>query len=113
MVSTGFNYTEVPKVAKWCANNGIEKLFIFGLMRSGLGNIYLRKHGEVPELVFDELILEVTDKFRNKLEIIHYKYTNNAECILLYSDGKIVIDPYHKPPNYQTRDWKYIQTHIR
>ena len=38
-----------------------------------------------------------------KMKIIYYEYSNNAECILVYGDGRVVIDPYPNSQSFQLK----------
>ncbi|MFA7382120.1 MAG: radical SAM protein [Desulfurivibrionaceae bacterium] len=102
-VVTNINYFEIDNIARWCINNGIRKYYLFGLMKSGNGNSFINKYGEVNSKLNgmkDKLI----DNYSNSgMEIVVHSYTTNAECIIVYGDGEMIIDPYHNGAPYQKR----------
>ncbi len=101
-VVTSLNTNSILDIAKWCFNKKVKKYFLFGLMRSGKGGDFINKFGEAPDEDIYELLAKLKQKYSHQqLEIIHYDYKRNAECILVYGDGQIVIDPYPNPPSFQ------------
>lgn len=101
-VVSPLSFDSILDVAEWCIYKKIKTYFLFGLMRSGKGADFIEKVGEVPEADISKLICKLKQKYTDtQLEIIHYDYKKNAECILIYGDGKVVIDPYPTPPLFQ------------
>ena len=101
-VVTPLNFNSVADIADWCFKKKIKKFFLFGLMRSGKGDGFINTTGEVPKNEIENIIAQLKNKYSpDQLDIIYYDYKKNAECILIYGDGKVVIDPYPKPPKYQ------------
>ncbi len=92
-VVTNENVFTLDDIAEWCVDTGIKKWFLFGLLQSGLGAAYQKEHG----IVKGEDIRAKADCIRkqcgDQLELIVYEYENSAECILIYGDGRVVIDP--------------------
>jgi hypothetical protein len=35
------------------------------------------------------------------MEIVYYEYKNSADCVLVYGDGRVVIDPYPHNDSFQ------------
>jgi MoaA/NifB/PqqE/SkfB family radical SAM enzyme len=101
-VVTSLNIDFIPDVAEWCLRKKVKKYFLFGLMRSGLGECFIEEHGEVSPAAISAIIAELKRKYsREQMEIIYYDYSNNAECILIYGDGRVVIDPYPDSKSFQ------------
>ncbi len=101
-VVTPLNIDSISDIAEWCLYKSIKKYFLFGLMRSGLGNSFMNEHGEVSPANISEIIAELKRRYsREQIEIIYYDYSNNAECVLIYGDGRVVIDPYPNSQSFQ------------
>ena len=101
-VVTPLNIDSISDIAEWCLYKSIKKYFLFGLMRSGLGNSFMNEHGEVSPADISEIIAELKRRYsREQIEIIYYDYSNNAECVLIYGDGRVVIDPYPNSQSFQ------------
>jgi len=101
-VVTPLNIDSISDIAEWCLYKSIKKYFLFGLMRSGLGNSFMNEHGEVSPADISEIIAELRRRYsREQIEIIYYDYSNNAECVLIYGDGRVVIDPYPNSQSFQ------------
>lgn len=101
-VVTNNNKNNINAIVEWCINNKIEKFYLYGLVRSGLGNSYIKANGMPSMVEFYKLVNDLKQQYSNeKIEIKYYDYTENAGCILVYGDGKILIDPYFNSPNYQ------------
>jgi len=101
-VVTPLNIDSISDIAEWCLYKSIKKYFLFGLMRSGLGNSFMNEHGEVSPADISDIIAELKRRYsREQIEIIYYDYSNNAECVLIYGDGRVVIDPYPNSQSFQ------------
>ena len=101
-VVTPLNIDSILDIAEWCLRKSVKKYFLFGLMRSGLGESFMNEYGEVSPADISDIVDELKRRYsREKIEIIYYDYSNNAECVLIYGDGRVVIDPYPDSPSYQ------------
>lgn len=101
-VVTPLNMGFIPDIAEWCLHKKIKKYFLFGLMRSGLGECFMKKYGEVSPAHISAIVAEMRRRYsREQMEVIYYDYSNNAECILIYGDGRVVIDPYPDSQSFQ------------
>lgn len=101
-VVTRLNISAISDIAEWCLYKNVKKYFLFGLMRSGLGESFMREHGEVSPAELSEIVAELKRRHSHQqMEIIYYDYSNNAECILIYGDGRVVIDPYPDSQSFQ------------
>ncbi|MFZ5452458.1 MAG: radical SAM protein [Thermodesulfobacteriota bacterium] len=103
-VITPLTISHACHVAEWCCNNGISKYYLFGVMPSGMGHHFIRKYGRVSEEDFNDLVTKLGGDYSSRgLTIVPHPYTHNAECILVYGDGTVMIDPYHQAPPFQRR----------
>lgn len=101
-VATSHNISSVPEIARWCFSKGIKRFFIFGIMKSGNGELFVEQGGEVSKGKILEVVTDLISEYSaSDMDIIYYDYAKNAECILVYGDGRIVIDPYPVEPSYQ------------
>ena len=101
-VVTPLNVDFIRDIAEWCLYKKVKQYFLFGLMRSGLGESFMKEHGEVSPADISAIVAELKRKYsRKQMEIIYYDYSNNAECILIYGDGRVVIDPYPESQSFQ------------
>jgi MoaA/NifB/PqqE/SkfB family radical SAM enzyme len=101
-VVTTLNIDAIFDVAEWCVYKKVKKHFLFGLMRSGLGKRFIEQYGDVSPGHIAELVAKLQKKYSSEqIEIIYYDYTNNAECILIYGDGRVVLDPYPNSTSFQ------------
>ncbi len=101
-VVTTLNIGAIFDIAEWCVYKKVKKYFLFGLMRSGLGKSFIDQYGEISPADISEIIAELQRRYsREQIEIIYYDYSNNAECILIYGDGRVVIDPYPNSQSFQ------------
>jgi MoaA/NifB/PqqE/SkfB family radical SAM enzyme len=96
------NFGELLNVAEWCFSKGVKQLYLFGLMKSGRGIEYINITGEVPAHEISEAVEMLQARFdQTQMEIVYYDYQKNSECVLIYGDGRMVIDPYPKAPTFQ------------
>jgi cyclic pyranopterin phosphate synthase len=101
-VITILSIHSVLDIAGWCLHKRVKRYFLFGLMRSGLGESFIKEYGEVPPADISEVVAELKRRHSHEqMEITYYDYSNNAECILIYGDGRVVIDPYPESPSFQ------------
>lgn len=101
-VVTPLNVNDISDIAEWSFSKGITRYYLFALMKSGHGKRFIEANGAVPLEQISVILARLKSKYHNsKMEIIYYDYSHNAECILIYGDGKIVIDPYHKSSTFQ------------
>lgn len=101
-VVTRSNIETVDQIAEWCVANRVRKYFLFGLMQSGLGYEYAIRNGMVIPSCIKRKAENLSLKYKgSNIEFISYEYINPAECILIYGDGRLVIDPYFESDTYQ------------
>lgn len=102
VVVTSSTIKSVKNILEWCITQGVTKLYLFGLMKSGKGAQFISSHGIVSGECIDGVINEISEIAREAgIEIVYYDFQNNAECILIYGDGDIIVDPYPDAPTYQ------------
>ena len=68
-------------------------------MKSGRGSSFAKTGGTVAKNELEKIHKDLRGKYSERVAL--YKYTNNAECILVYGDGRVMIDPYPTAPNHQ------------
>lgn len=101
-VVTTLNISDIFDIAEWSFSKGVVRYYMFALMKSGHGQRFIDANGVVPQAKMSDIVSALKRKYsKNKMEIIYYDYNNNAECILIYGDGTIVIDPYQKSNTFQ------------
>jgi MoaA/NifB/PqqE/SkfB family radical SAM enzyme len=101
-VVTTLNVSDINNIAEWSFSKGVTSYYLFALMKSGSGKRFIESNGEVAPEQINKIHSELKTKYSsNGMDIVYYDYTNNAECILIYGDGKIVIDPYPKSTTFQ------------
>jgi MoaA/NifB/PqqE/SkfB family radical SAM enzyme len=101
-VVSPLNIQEVKHVAAWCLDRGFKHYFLFGLMKSGRGQQFVADVGEVAPERFDDLLKAVQGAYMtNGFEVSAYTYRAAAECILVYGDGSVIIDPSFDSATYQ------------
>lgn len=100
-VITKYNQHKLADIARWCYDHGVDHWYLFGLMRSGKGKKFIEFNGDVDNDLVINSISEIKSEFKNKMKIVHYDYQKSGECILIYGDGRVVIDPYPDHPTYQ------------
>ena len=101
-VVTSINKDRILDIAEWCVHNNVLQYYLFGLMRSGNGNAFINQEGEVSQSDIGNILFELNNKQSyEKTKVIYYDFKNKAECILIYGNGRIVIDPYPISPSYQ------------
>jgi len=101
-VVSKINRDAIFDIAEWCHSRGIVQYYLFGLMKSGRGKSFVDAAGEVSSKDIAGIVKELESKYSSdRLKIAYYDYHKKAECILIYGDGRVVIDPYPVPPSYQ------------
>jgi MoaA/NifB/PqqE/SkfB family radical SAM enzyme len=96
------NIDEAEKIANWAKALGVEEYFIFGLMNSGNGIDYIDEYGKLTSMELETLVNNLKYRFADHhFSIKCYSYDRNAECIIVYGTGEIIIDPYPLAPKYQ------------
>jgi MoaA/NifB/PqqE/SkfB family radical SAM enzyme len=102
-VVTKRNINQLKDIAKLIFKMGASHFYLFGLMKSGNGDEYIKIHGDPSFEDIDLIRNELAVEYKDKMEIIFYDYKNKAECILVYGDGRIVIDPCPSGENFQQK----------
>lgn len=101
-VVSNANIEHLGEIAEWCFKKGVRQYYLFGLMKSGRGKSFIDQIGEAPHADISEIVYGLRQKFSSSdMKIIYYDYRKKAECILVYGDGRVVIDPYPDHPSYQ------------
>lgn len=100
-VVTPQNKDKLKSIAEWCIQNQVEKYYLFGLMKSGKGCKFISGTGSLTISELEEVHSVLLGQYNDRLDIKLYKYESYAECILVYGDGRIVIDPYPDKDTHQ------------
>lgn len=98
-------YDKVEDIIEWCIGVEINKIYLSNLLQSGLGEKFISESGRISNTDFSELVYKLQLKYKDKnLKIISHPYEKNAECILMYGNGDMYIDPCFESETHQ----KYI-----
>ena len=101
-VVTNSNLPAIKDIAKWSFENNASGYYLFGLMKSGRGRQFIDKYGDADAVEVDMIYKNLEDEYKNTgMKISYYPYSKKAECVLVYGDGSVVIDPYPIAPLYQ------------
>ena len=100
-VVTNETIDHLKDIASWIHKRGVSHLYLFGLMKSGKGGKYIASHGEPSFEAIMKIQNELKIQYEGKMDIIFYDYQDKAECILVYGDGRIIIDPGPNGINFQ------------
>lgn len=103
-VVTPSSYDKIKDIAEWAIKNGVEKYYIYNLLLSGKGKSYIAEDGRISEKEFCELINKLKMLYSSKdLKIVGHPYEHNAECIIVYGNGDVLIDPYFDDDSCQKK----------
>lgn len=92
-------------LVEWCVKQGIKNIYFANLLKSGLGEKYINQKGRIDNKDFFNLINDLKSTYSNKgVRIIYHPYEKNAECVLVYGNGDMYIDPCFDNESFQ----KYI-----
>lgn len=98
-------YAKVEDIIEWCIGMEIDKIYISNLLQSGLGEKFIKESGRISDSEFSKLVHRLQQKYKNEnLKIISHPYEKNAECVLMYGNGDMYIDPCFESETHQ----KYI-----
>ena len=82
----------------------MKRIYFSNLLQSGLGESFIKTSGRITNEEFAKLINDLKTKYNKQIEIISHPYEKNAECILMYGNGDVYIDPCFEEETHQ----KYI-----
>jgi MoaA/NifB/PqqE/SkfB family radical SAM enzyme len=100
----------VRDVAQWAYDNHVSRYYLFGVMPSGLGHEYTSRHGSVADHEFDAITAELQRLYDPLgMKVIAHAYRGNAECILVYGNGDLYVDPFFERPPYQLKLGNVLQ----
>lgn len=103
-VVTNNNINSIHKIAEWCKKNSVQKYYLYGLLRSGQGEEYIKNFGRPTNEQFDKLIEELKNNYQDdNFKISCYDYNENGECILIYGNGDIFVAPYYNSPDFRLK----------
>ena len=94
----------VEKIIEWGIEKKFKSIYLSNLLQSGLGEDFIKKSGRITDNDFAKLVNNLKNKYGKRIKIISHPYEKNAECILMYGNGDIYVDPYFKSETHQ----KYI-----
>lgn len=98
-------YPMVDEIVKWCIYHNIKRIYLSNLLQSGLGEEFIKENGRITDEDFATLIKRLnSDYAQYGVKIISHPYEKNAECILMYGNGDMYVDPYFDSETHQ----KYI-----
>jgi MoaA/NifB/PqqE/SkfB family radical SAM enzyme len=91
VVTNGLLHEILPFVENAVLLN-VKKIDFFPILKSGNGLAYLKSHS-CDFKYAKEKILELQAEFKQKILINYYDY-EYPECVLIYLNGDVVVDPY-------------------
>jgi MoaA/NifB/PqqE/SkfB family radical SAM enzyme len=91
----------IENIADWAYSIHSTQYYLFGLMRSGKGNNFINKNEMIKPNWIESINAKVKEKYFGKMEVVYYGYENKGECVIVYGDGKILIDPYPGESTHQ------------
>lgn len=100
-VLTTRSYNEIDEIINWCLEKGASRFYLLNLLNSGKGDKYINETGKVIPDTFNAVLEGSRKKYGQKIEIVGHPYVGNAECVLIYGDGDVIIDPYFKSETHQ------------
>jgi len=101
-VISASNVDQIYDIASWCFSKKVKHYYLFGMMKSGRGDRFLNTYGEVSSENIGIVIESLKSMYSpSDMKVIYYDYQKKSECILVYGDGRIVIDPYPDAPSFQ------------
>ncbi len=101
-VVTRDNLNQLGAIAGWARRNGARKLYLYNLLDSGNGYDYANAGNKVSLQHFVKGARAVEEAFGcSTCEIKSYAYASAGECVLVYGDGRLVLDPEPEGSNGQ------------
>lgn len=95
---------KINNLAEWCLSKKISRLYVLNILPSGLGYKYIKENSRVSKLEFEGLIENIKMTYKNdNLTIIGHPYEHNAECILIYGNGDVIVDPFWESVTFQLK----------
>ena len=98
-VVTPSNRHTLNKLIKWCIKHNIKRLYLSNLNESGKGLEFVSQNGRISDEEFEKMINNYQNKYKDKLNISGQRFSKNAQCTLVYSDGSVYITPYNNEEN--------------
>lgn len=98
-VVTPENINEITMLSDWCIEKKINIFYIFNLLSSGKGKEYIQNNGRISDASFRDLVFQLMQN--DKIVVKSHPYNKNAECIIVYGNGDVVIDPCFSEDTYQ------------
>ena len=91
----------INKLIELCINNNIQSFYLSNVSTVGLGTEYIQKNGifSIPE--FNEVVEKLRNKYGSLISIKAQGFEENAQCIIVESNGNIIISPHLESPNNQ------------
>ena len=96
------NSKEIIETAQACNALGVKKFYVFNLLKSGHGAnlVKERKALDLRELAHAMKVLQKTRKKEKwGVEISLFKFDEQGECILVYGNGDVFIEPFNASPS--------------
>lgn len=93
-VVTPQNRANLDKLVEWCLKLNINRLYLSNINGTGKGKDFIEKYNRIPDEEFEEMVVNYQNKYSDKITISGQKFSKNAQCTLIYSDGSVYITPY-------------------
>ena len=93
-VVTPDNVKFLDELINWCIEHHIKRMYLSNLNETGKGKDFVKSGGRINDREFEKIIVAYQKKFQDKLIISGQRFSKNAQCTLIYSDGSVYITPY-------------------
>lgn len=93
-VITPQNRHNIDKLVEWCLKYNMKRLYLSNINGTGKGKNFISKYNRIPDEEFEKMINDYQKKYADKIAISGQKFSKNAQCTLVYSDGSVYITPY-------------------
>lgn len=95
-VVTKSNAGSIKKLVEFCSQNGVKRFCATNISSIGLGKKYIEENGILTVEEFDKLLNPIKETFGDKIQIMAKGYDEDAQCIIVESNGDVVASPYSK-----------------
>ena len=100
-VLTKSNSKDIEKLIELCIENNIKNFYISNVSTVGWGDEYIQNNGIYSVDEFNFIVNKIKNKYDKKITIKYQSFEDNAQCIIVESNGDVIISPHFESENNQ------------
>lgn len=100
-VITNTNKADIDSLLKLCIKNNVKNFYLSNVSTVGLGDDYIKENNLITPAEFNLILQDIKQKYGDLITIKGQGFEQDAQCIIVESNGDVIASPYSSEPTNQ------------